>query len=98
MNKLRQYNKNRLELHEEMYDLHGFYFCQNCGRSGVGLECHHLIFRSEKPNHEHINHKKNLIIVCRKCHDKFHGNKGARNKIVESRGLDLLFGNDVLNK
>lgn len=93
-----QYTKNRNELIEEQLDEFGYHFCQKkgCGTSSAyKFEVHHIVFRSEKPNHPEIHSKVNLIIVCNKCHNispnSFHNKKDERNYLVEERGLDKIF-------
>jgi 5-methylcytosine-specific restriction endonuclease McrA len=93
-----KYNKSRNNLNESLKDINGDICCENCGASDVALETHHIIFRSEKPNHIHLHDEINLIKVCIPCHNEFHKNKGGRNELVEQRKLNELFGNDVLNK
>lgn len=95
---LRKYQKVRDELKKEMVDREGFLYCERCKASNVRFETHHIIFRSEKPNHEHLHSKENLIHLCVLCHNHYHKKKGNRNQLVLDRGLEKLFGNDVLNK
>lgn len=86
------YSKNRQFIIDEMLSEYGYIFCQNCGTSkSFKFEVHHIIFRSEKPNHPEIHNKLNLLIVCRSCHNNFHGKKELRNRLVESRKLKELF-------
>ena len=93
------YKKNRDELIDEMLDNYGHLFCESCSSShAFKFHMHHLIFRSEKPGHKYLHDKKNLLLVCDKCHDLFHSIKSYRNEIVEIRELQKLFGNDILNK
>src|SRR5690625_5642196 len=75
------YKKNRTEMAEQMLAKYGYLFCQNCGTSNAfKFEVHHIIFRSEKPNHREIHNKRNLIIVCSECHRRFHKHKKTRGK------------------
>lgn len=85
--------KNRKELIEEMSDKFGYLFCIKCKRSSgfYKLHVHHLVYRSEAPNHPHLHSKANLYICCNECHDKFHQNKPIRESILEERGLRELF-------
>jgi len=95
----RLYIKNRKELKEKIINEVGYVCCENCFTSNsLKWETHHIIFRSEKPLHKHLHDKENLIFLCIKCHNEFHKKKSIRNNIVENRKLNLLFGNDVLNK
>lgn len=90
--------KNKASLIKEMFDDHGYLFCEVCKCSNGGLEGHHIIFRSEKPKHKNLHDKVNLIMCCVSCHNKFHRKKGVRNDLVIERGLEVVFGMDVLNK
>jgi len=94
----KEYIENRRIVTDAQYCNYGFHFCEKCGRSDGYLDCHHIIFRSEKPNHRSIHNIDNLILLCRDCHKLFHDKKGTRNDLVESRKLHLIFGNDILNK
>jgi len=91
--------KNGQELKQSMMDKKGFIYCEFCQTSwSPRFESHHLVYRSEKPLHKHLHDKKNILIVCIGCHNMLHKHKGLRNKIVELRKLNELFGNDVLDK
>lgn len=100
------YDKNRAELIEQQMDEYGYHFCQHCEKSrGVfKFEVHHIIFRSEAPQHEFLHDKRNLIILCDKCHngsgDSFHNRKEKRNYLIENRKLYELFTwlNPILEK
>lgn len=95
----KQFLRNRNEMRKEMLKVHGHLFCEFCGvNNSYQWEMHHIIYRSEKPLHEHLHDKKNLINLCMKCHNEFHKDKGVRDALVLTRGLHLLFGNDVLSK
>ena len=70
------YKKNRKELIDEVIESDGFISCQHCGKSNsFKFEVHHIMYRSEKPNHPQLHNKKNLIILCTDCHIDFHGDK-----------------------
>lgn len=90
--------KNRKELVDEMQDKYGYIFCQKkgCGTSrAYKFEVHHIVFRSERPNHPMLHSKINLIIVCNECHNSgpnsFHNKKEERNYLVVERQLDKIF-------
>lgn len=83
---------------QSIIDEYGYLVCQNCHKSNRAFHVHHIIFRSEKPSHEYLHDHRNFILVCVECHNWFHDKKGNRNKLVEERRLNELFGNDVLNK
>ena len=93
-----KYNKSRGSLNDKLKSELGVMFCEVCNDSNSALETHHIIFRSEKPNHANLHDEINLIKVCNTCHNEFHKHKGSRNELVEQRKLNELFGNDVLNK
>jgi len=91
--------KNAREIKDAMIDDRGRVYCEYCGTSySLRFEAHHIIFRSEKPLHEHLHDKENIYILCIKHHNDFHKQKGMRNNLVRERGLNLLFGDDVLDK
>ena len=95
------YEKVRELLRDNIIDEDGYYSCENCGASStVPLEIHHIFYRSEVPNHRHLNHPSNLIMCCRQCHEYFHYSKGNRKRLVEERGLEQLFSdkNDRYSK
>ena len=94
----RVFLKSKNEYKRLLFEKHGYLYCEKCGKTKVKLESHHIIYRSEKPNHEHLHSLRNIILVCVKCHNWFHNSKGNRDYLVELRGLGELFGNDVLNK
>lgn len=95
---LRTFFKNRDEYREELIDKHGYLLCEKCGISSAKFEAHHIVYRSEKPAHEHLHSKQNILNLCVKCHNWYHLKKENRNEIVNERRLDLLFGNDILDK
>ena len=86
------YKTNRDEVIEELIERDGYIHCQHCGVSqSFKFHCHHIFFRSEKPNHPELHNKKNLIILCDQCHSLHHGDKSIRDEIVEERNLIKLF-------
>lgn len=97
---------NKIRLREILIGEIGHLYCEHCDRSiGVTFEIHHLVYRSEKPDHPKLHNLKNLYHICvtrvdnsEPCHKLFHRLKGTRNKIVRQRRLDKLFGADVLDK
>lgn len=92
----RFYKKVRNGMRAKMIEEHGYLFCEKCNTNNTyQWEMHHLIYRSEKPRHEHLHNEKNLINLCMKCHNWFHNKKSRRNEIVEQRGLTELFGQDI---
>lgn len=95
----KKFFKNRDEIKQAMIDSVGFVHCEHCKTTNTfQFEAHHIIYRSDKPGHEHLNDKPNILILCMQCHNDFHKTKGMRNSLVIERGLNILFGNDVLDK
>lgn len=87
-----KYKRNRQKIIDGMLDKYGYIFCQNCHSSNAyKFEVHHIYFRSEKPLHPELHNVRNLILVCNKCHRRFHDHKQSRNKLVEERNLKQLF-------
>ena len=99
---MENYDKNRAELINEMMDKYGYLFCQKCGKNkcGMKLGTHHIIFRSEVPDHPMLHHKRNLLICGSDCHqdapDSFHKDKAQRNKFVVERELEWLFNRPLI--
>ena len=90
---------NRRKIKKSMVDEVGYIYCQNCNNSrSIRYEGHHLIYRSEKPLHENLHDIDNIIILCIECHNEFHKHKSLRNEIVRARKLNILFGDDILDK
>ena len=94
----KEFWRNRDAIIEKMLEQKGYVYCENCQRTDSPLEGHHIIYRSEKPFHQHLHQTPNIIMLCKKCHSMFHDNKSVRNDIVVERKLHLLFGEDILNK
>lgn len=80
---------------EELYNRCGYFFCENCGANSnkaYGFDRHHIIFRSEKPGHPEIHNGRNIILLCRKCHEEAHGDKERfRSHLIYLRDLVTLF-------
>lgn len=86
-------------MRERMKNEHGFIYCERCGTTSTyQFEMHHVVYRSEKPNHPHLHDERNLINLCMECHNWFHKAKENRSILVETRKLYELFGEDVRNK
>lgn len=99
----RKYTRNRLELIKENIEKNKRLLCESCGGTAkkppvYKEECHHIVYRSEKPGHKNMHDKINLIILCCECHSLAHKNKGWRNELVNQRELNKLFGDDILDK
>ena len=78
--------------YEALWGVKDYPYCDHCYRSDKGgYEIHHIIFRSEAPEHEDLHHPQNLILVCRDCHNLFHGRKHYRDPYIAARKLWKLF-------
>ena len=53
------------------------HYCQLCG-STCWLEIHHIVYRSENGS----NDERNLIRLCKKCHEMVHSNKKKWQKFL----------------
>jgi 5-methylcytosine-specific restriction endonuclease McrA len=77
---------------KDFIEKNGYLFCEICKTSSsLRFEVHHLIFRSEAPNHKNLHKEPNLILTCIACHNKLHKKKSNRDKIVKERELYKLF-------
>lgn len=71
---------------------YGYLCCEYCGATNsLSFELHHIIFRSEAPNHKNLHHRKNALYLCVRCHNIFHKHKFTRDQIVKERKLYELF-------
>lgn len=81
---------------------HDYIFCLNedCDNPNEQPHSvHHIYSRGRYPKHKELHNPLNLIMLCRKCHDKFHhGNKEESDeakrltkKWAKERGLKKLF-------
>lgn len=52
------------------------YTCQCCGKKHTRLEVHHIVFRSRGGTDD----EKNLITLCKECHDAIHNGTLVLNK------------------
>lgn len=95
----RKFQKVCKEMDREMIEKYSYKFCEFClVNNSMRWEHHHIVYRSEKPRHEHIHDRSNIIHLCILCHNDFHRNKWKRNSIVMERKLNLLFWDDILDK
>jgi hypothetical protein len=62
-----EYPENWAELREQVFK-RDKYQCQNCGATGVRVNCHHIV----PLNKGGTNQLSNLITLCEKCHAKIH--------------------------
>lgn len=73
--------------------------CQLCGRvNSLAYDIHHIVFRSECPNHPYLNDPINMIYLCRSCHSRLHYKKNRRKQLVQERGLEDIFNKQLYDK
>jgi len=95
----REFTRNSKNIKEQIINTVGYLMCEHCKTSNsLRFETHHIIYRREKPKHENLHKKENLIVLCIQCHNDFHKYKPKRNYLVRERKLNELFGDDVLDK
>lgn len=95
----REYLKTRDLIRDKMISEYGYLFCEHCKtNNSFQWEMHHIVFRSEKPNHKNLHNERNLINLCMGCHNKFHSKKSMRSDLVKKRNLVEIFGSSILNK
>ena len=72
-------------------------FCEICGtKRSLRFESHHIVYASEAPMHKELHNRQNLIMLCIQCHNDLHAKKYLRNDLVIKRGLNELFGRNLL--
>ncbi len=86
------------QIKETMINEYDYLFCEHCKRSDKPLEFHHIMTKRDVPKHPELHNVLNLLLVCRECHDKYHGKiKGyfkheMRKQLIIDRDLKQLFG------
>ena len=92
LEKMTLFLKNKSALKIAQIKQKGFNYCERCkAKNPYFLDAHHIVFRSERPNHPNLNDKINIILVCRECHNQFHEKKETRDEIVKERNLNQIF-------
>jgi hypothetical protein len=91
--------RNRNEMREEMMGKYGHLLCEHCNTTQtLRFEMHHIVYRSEKPNHPNLHDKINLINLCIQCHNDYHKSKLMRENLIVERNLIKIFGSDIQYK
>ncbi len=91
-----QFSKMKLSIVEKVIKETGGIKCEKCfTNKSIQFSTHHIVFRSEKPNHSELNNIKNLIYLCYECHNSFHNDKKSRNYLIKERDLETLFGESI---
>jgi len=66
--------------------------CERCGKTNAfKYEFHHIMFKSNYGWHDEINNPRNLLYLCKKCHQWYHEKKDRRQHLIKERNLDKLF-------
>jgi predicted HNH restriction endonuclease len=55
------------------------------------VDRHHLVYRSEARKHPNLNDERNLVFLCRMCHNSLHEKKSRREPFIKERRLWELF-------
>jgi 5-methylcytosine-specific restriction endonuclease McrA len=91
LSKAAMYKQMKKSIEEIKNDM-DYAHCQWCKSSGgTHYQFHHIVYRGEARYHPNLNHRDNLIYICGKCNDKYHGNKPYREQLVKERQLWKLF-------
>ena len=89
----------RHSLYKSMMDSPWYLYCQECKKSWfMWLELHHIIFRSECPNHPKKHSKINSLLLCNECHKEYHSHKSIREKWIVQRKLWEVFPEIIKKK
>ena len=92
----KEFTSIKRKLITQIIKQYGVVCCEKCfTQHSIAFSIHHIVFRSEKPNHKNLNHANNLIHLCYKCHDSFHSNKKSRNYLIKERNLISLFKDNI---
>lgn len=59
------------------------------------LELHHIMFRSEVPNHPKKHSRINTVLLCRDHHEWLHRKKDNRNFLIIQRKLWESFPDEI---
>jgi hypothetical protein len=93
--KTRAHNKACKDYRLWFLDKNGYEFCENCRRSNRYPYSPHHIYRASKWSwHKEFHNRKNMMLLCHKCHDKFdNGNEMTAEfqQLEQERGLYKLF-------
>lgn len=84
------YKKSCMYIIEKMEQKCWYKYCEHCGCNNPH-SFHHIIFRSQVPNHKNLHHPDNILLVCYNCHSYFHSRDADRGKYIKRRNLHLLF-------
>lgn len=90
--KIKAFVKNGKILKQRIINAKGCLQCEICSTNNtLRWEVHHIIYRSEAPEHESLHSIKNLVLCCISCHNWLHAQKDRRNGIVRKRRLWKVF-------
>lgn len=92
----KEYRRKASAYRRAMISDHGYEFCERCGITGTPLETHHIVYRSERPNHPNLHDNCNLIRVCVPCHNHYHKSRSNRRELIEERKLIDVFGPSII--
>jgi hypothetical protein len=91
-----EFERQRAKLDQLLIERHGQVICEvhgiECEHEWMGLQTHHIVYRSERKHHPMLHNVINLIKCCIPGHNWFHEKKSNRNQLMKERGLDEIFG------
>jgi len=72
---------------------HSYGYCEICSRSDKPMDAHHVYMASQYPKHKYLHDFRNIVLLCRDCHNKAHAREidDWIEKIKRERKLDELF-------
>ena len=71
---------------------YGYAFCERCAnKSPVAWDSHHVISAGSAPQHHHLHDFRNLILLCRDCHNEVEWHPEQNQKLIIQRKLWELF-------
>ena len=87
---------SKKQIQKNIIETYGEVCCEKCyTKKSISFSTHHIIYRSEKPNHKELNNPLNLIYLCYECHESYHKNKKSRNELISFRELDKVFNEPI---
>lgn len=90
----KDFEKAKRKVKHRVKQEYGCLRCERCKtRRSIQFSVHHIIFRSERPKHPHLNNIRNLLYLCFDCHEWFHKRKRNRDPWIKKLKLWELFGN-----
>jgi len=88
----RRHSKACREYKENFLVRYNYPFCERCGETNpLVFDTHHIISAGSAPQHLYLHDHRNLILLCRNCHNAVEQNPDENRKLVLKRSLWELF-------